>query len=78
MNLRLTSITYAAHETHLYEFRRPEGGLLPAVEPGAHIDIHLPNGLMRQYSLTTTQGPRESYVVGIKRDRTSRGRSNTS
>ncbi len=75
MNLRLTSITYAAHETHLYEFRRPEGGLLPAVEPGAHIDIHLPNGMMRQYSLTTTEGPRESYIVGIKRDRTSRGGS---
>ena len=75
LNLRLKSIVYAAQDTHLYEFCRPDGGLLPAVEPGAHIDIHLPNGMMRQYSLTTAEGPRESYIVGIKRDRASRGGS---
>lgn len=75
MNLRLTAIVWAAQDTHLYEFRRPEGGDLPAVEPGAHIDIHLPNGMMRQYSLTTAEGPRDRYIVGIKRDRASRGGS---
>lgn len=75
MNLRLTAIAYAAQDTHTFEFRRPEGGPLPAVEPGAHIDIHLPNGMMRQYSLTTTEGDGDRYIVGIKRDRTSRGGS---
>lgn len=75
MNLRLTAITYAAQDTHLYEFRRPEGGALPPVDPGAHIDIHLPNGMMRQYSLTTTEGEGDRYIVGIKRDRASRGGS---
>ena len=75
MNLRLTSIQYAAQDTHLFEFRRPDGAALPAVEPGAHIDIHLPNGMMRQYSLTTTEGEPNRYIVGIKRDRASRGGS---
>ena len=30
---------------------RPDGAPLPAAEPGAHIDLHLPNGMTRQYSL---------------------------
>ncbi len=29
-----------------------EGQPLPAWTPGAHIDLHLPCGLIRQYSLT--------------------------
>jgi tetrachlorobenzoquinone reductase len=75
MDLRLTAIRYAAKDTHTYEFRRPDGGALPPVEPGAHIDLHLGNGMMRQYSLTTVEGANDAYIVGIKRDRASRGGS---
>ncbi len=74
-DMRLTAIRYEAHETHSFEFSPLDGALLPPVEPGAHIDIHLPNGMMRQYSLVTAEGPRHSYVVGIKKDRASRGGS---
>lgn len=73
--MRLTAIRYEAHETHSFEFTPLDGQPLPPVEPGAHIDIHLPNGMMRQYSLVTAEGPRNSYVVGIKKDRDSRGGS---
>jgi len=75
LDLRLTAIRYEAEDIHSYEFRRPDGGTLPGAEPGAHIDLHLPNGMMRQYSLMTAEGPRESYIVGIRRDRASRGGS---
>ena len=73
--LRLTGIRYAAQDINLYEFRRPEGAALPPAEPGAHIDLHLPTGLLRQYSLVTADGDPSAYVVGIKRDRGSRGGS---
>ena len=73
--MRLTAIAYAAKDTNLYEFRRIDGANLPGIEPGAHIDIHLPNGMMRQYSLVTADGDPAAYVVGIKRDRASRGGS---
>ncbi len=73
--MRLTAIAYAAKDTNLYEFRRTDGANLPGIEPGAHIDIHLPNGMMRQYSLVTADGDPAAYVVGIKRDRASRGGS---
>ncbi|MFN3891070.1 MAG: PDR/VanB family oxidoreductase [Beijerinckiaceae bacterium] len=75
VDMRLTAIRYASQDTNLYEFRRPDGAALPPVEPGAHIDLNLPNGMMRQYSLVTADGDPAAYVVGIKRDRASRGGS---
>ncbi len=46
----------------------------PVVEAGAHIDLHLGNGLVRSYSLTN---PGESHrcVVAVLNDRHSRGGS---
>jgi len=49
--------------------------LLPAFEAGAHIDLHLPNGLVRSYSLLNAQDERHRYVVGINLDARSRGGS---
>ena len=54
----------------------PQGGsALPPAEAGAHIDLLLPNGLVRQYSLCN--GPDETgfYLVAVKRDDPSRGGS---
>ena len=75
IQVRLRSISYAARDTHLYEFCRPEGGVLPASTPGAHIDLHLPNGMTRSYSLVHSGANPSSYVVGIKLDPKSRGGS---
>lgn len=50
-------------------------GELPAPQPGAHIDVHLPNGLVRQYSLTNRSGEGSRYVIGVKREPDSRGGS---
>jgi ferredoxin-NADP reductase len=72
---RLTEIVPVAKDTNLYTFRRSEGGALPAYAPGAHIDLHLPNGMIRQFSLCAPNTDPESYVVGIKRDPESRGGS---
>ncbi len=72
---RLDSIRYAARDTHLYEFSRTDGAMLPDAQPGAHIDLHLPNGLTRQYSLVIPRTSPKSYVLGIKRDPASRGGS---
>lgn len=51
------------------------GGLLPAWEPGAHIDLVLPTGIQRQYSLCGPVGERSYYRIGVRRERTSRGGS---
>ena len=75
IEVRVTAIRYAARDTHLYEFTRLDGKPLPAYEPGAHIDLHLPNGLIRQYSLINAEPDPATYTVGIKRDPASRGGS---
>jgi tetrachlorobenzoquinone reductase len=72
---RLTDIKPVARDTNLYTFRRVDGAALPAYKPGAHIDLHLPNGLTRQFSLVVPDSNPESYVVGVKRDENSRGGS---
>jgi ferredoxin-NADP reductase len=75
IDMRVTAIHYAARDTNLYEFTPVDGRQLPPYEPGAHIDLHLPNGLVRQYSLIKAEPDALSYAVGIKRDPASRGGS---
>lgn len=53
----------------------PLFGELPTVQPGGHIDLHLPNGLVRQYSLTNGPGEAGNWVIGVKREEQSRGGS---
>jgi ferredoxin-NADP reductase len=47
----------------------------PAFEAGSHIDLHLPNSLVRSYSLCNPSSERGRYVVGVLHDRGSRGGS---
>lgn len=71
---RLAAVRYLAPGVNLYEFA-PEGAAeLPGFAPGAHIDVHLANGLVRQYSLVNRPGTGR-YVVAVKRDAASRGGS---
>ena len=53
----------------------PIKGTLPTFQPGAHIDVHLQNGLIRQYSLTNGPGETDHYTIGVKREPDSRGGS---
>ncbi len=57
------------------ELRSPQGDDLPAFEAGAHIDLHLPNGLVRSYSLFNAPTERHRYMVAVQNDRNSRGGS---
>jgi len=47
---------------------------LPAAQAGAHVDVHLPSGLVRQYSLTNP-GDDRCYIIGVNHDAKSRGGS---
>ena len=54
---------------------RPLEGGLPTFQPGAHIDVHLPNGLVRQYSITNGPGETAYYRIGVKLEPDSSGGS---
>lgn len=54
---------------------RPVKGMLPTFQPGAHIDVHMPNGEIRQYSITNGPGETDRFVIGVKLERDSKGGS---
>jgi ferredoxin-NADP reductase len=53
----------------------PRGGDLPGWEPGAHIDLLLEEGLVRQYSLCGDPRDAKAWRVGVLLDPQSRGGS---
>jgi ferredoxin-NADP reductase len=50
-------------------------GVLPAFEAGAHVDVHLPDGLVRQYSIASAPQQRDHYLLCVKLAAQSRGGS---
>lgn len=55
--------------------RSPDGAMLPAFEAGAHVDVALGNGLLRQYSLCGDPAERDVYRLGVGLAPDSRGGS---
>ncbi|CAB3778599.1 Phthalate dioxygenase reductase [Paraburkholderia ultramafica] len=58
-----------------FELVSLDGGELPPFEAGAHIDVHVPGGLIRQYSLCNAPSERDRYLIAVLRDMASRGGS---
>ena len=52
-----------------------DGAALPAFSAGSHIDVQLPGGITRQYSLCNNADESHRYVVSVLRDPASRGGS---
>ncbi|MCR1784632.1 cytochrome P450 [Nocardioides carbamazepini] len=55
--------------------RATDGGALPRWQPGAHLEVRLPSGRLRQYSLCGALDDRSSYRVAVLRERDGRGGS---
>ncbi|GAB3626199.1 PDR/VanB family oxidoreductase [Pandoraea terrae] len=58
-----------------FELASPDGRELPAFDAGAHIDVHVPGGLVRQYSLCNAPHERSRYRIAVLREAQSRGGS---
>jgi ferredoxin-NADP reductase len=59
----------------LFSLVDPDHWELPPFRPGAHIDLHLPGGLVRTYSLCNDPADDKRYVVAVKREAEGRGGS---
>ena len=57
----------------MLELRSPTGARLPSWHPGAHIDLLLPGGLIRQYSLCGDPGDHGAYTIAVLRKDNGRG-----
>ena len=58
-----------------FELVDPDGAALPRFSAGAHVDVHLPGGLVRQYSLCNNPVETHRYLITVLRDPASRGGS---
>lgn len=73
--LRVTAIRWLAPTIREIELAAPDGAALPPPSPGAHVDLALPGGLSRSYSLVNAPGDDRRYLVAVNRDPASRGGS---
>ncbi|ALK96816.1 Vanillate O-demethylase oxidoreductase [Massilia sp. WF1] len=74
-DVRVARKTSEADGICSYELVRLDGAPLPPFEAGAHIDVHLGDKLVRQYSLCNPPGETHRYLIGVLRDAASRGGS---
>lgn len=73
--VRLERKTVEALDICSFEFVDANGENLPPFSAGSHIDVHLPNGLVRQYSLCNDPAETHRYLIAVLRDPSSRGGS---
>jgi vanillate O-demethylase ferredoxin subunit len=75
MAARLVSIRYATPEVSFFEFDVMDSDGKEAAEPGAHIDVPVSEGVVRQYSLVTPLCKPSTFTIAVQRDDKGRGGS---
>jgi ferredoxin-NADP reductase len=75
MRMSVASIEVSTPEVNVFTFRHPTRTSLPTWSPGAHIDVRLPDGRVRQYSLCGDPNDSTYYRIAIKRQEAGRGGS---
>ncbi|SOY64338.1 Vanillate O-demethylase oxidoreductase [Cupriavidus taiwanensis] len=73
--MRVHRIADEAQDIRSFELVDESGRPLPGFTAGAHIDLHLGPGLIRQYSLCNGPEQSDSYTIAVKREAQSRGGS---
>lgn len=73
---RVHAIVWAAKDIRLFELRPlARGASLPCFTAGAHIDLHLPDAMVRSYSLLNPQEEQHRYLIAVNKDPATRGGS---
>ena len=69
LSLTVVDREVVAHDQNVVAFTlgATGGGPLPAWHPGAHLDINLPSGRIRQYSLCGDPASRTTYRIAVRR-----------
>jgi vanillate O-demethylase ferredoxin subunit len=75
MSLVVAKTWREAADVHGLELVDPEGRELPPFTAGAHIDVEIAPGLVRQYSLSNDPRRRDHYQIAVLREETGRGGS---
>lgn len=72
---RVARVRDEAEEIRSFALVSANGTPLPPATPGAHIDVRLPSGVVRQYSLTNGPDETDAYYLSVRLAPDSRGGS---
>ncbi|MGI9196286.1 MAG: PDR/VanB family oxidoreductase [Candidatus Nanopelagicales bacterium] len=75
LDLRVRQVRWEADGVVSLILEDPAGNPLPQWAPGSHLDLHLPGGLTRNYSLSGDPADRQSWRVAVLREPAGRGGS---
>jgi ferredoxin-NADP reductase len=75
LRVQITDVTDETGSVKSLRIRAADGRRLPMWTPGAHIDVVLPSGLVRQYSLCGDPTNHSSYQIAVLRQDNGRGGS---
>lgn len=75
LRVRVARKVVEAEDICSFELVAVDGQALPPFTAGAHIDVQLPGGPTRQYSLCNPAQLTQRYLIGVLRDARSRGGS---
>lgn len=68
-------MTWEAEGICSYDLRPEGGGEIDEFQAGAHVDLDLPIGLVRSYSLLNAPTDTSRYLIGVQKSANSRGGS---
>jgi vanillate O-demethylase ferredoxin subunit len=75
LTVRVARKAAEAQDVCTFELVDPAGAPLPAFSAGSHIDVQVPGGVTRQYSLCNDPAETHRYLIGVLREPASRGGS---
>jgi len=75
IDLLVRTIRLEAQDILSFELVHPKGEPLPEVEAGAHVDVYLPGGISRSYSLAGDPADRHRWRLGVLREANGQGGS---
>ncbi|MER8441297.1 PDR/VanB family oxidoreductase [Mesorhizobium sp. M1312] len=75
MKLTVTAVRKEPGEVLVIGLKHPRKPVLPPFEAGSHVDVHLPEGKVRQYSLCGDPTELSRYTIAVKRENDGRGGS---
>lgn len=73
--LKVASKRVEAENVQSFELVDPAGKALPPFTAGAHIDVHVPGGKIRQYSLCNSAAETHRYLIAVMQAEPTRGGS---
>ena len=75
LRVRVTRKAVEAEGICSFELQAVDGRPLPAFGAGSHVDVQVPGGIVRQYSLCNDPGETHRYLIAVLKDAASRGGS---